>query len=211
MLPLLVSSFHLLWLFDISHLFFVDARPTDALCAHSQLPWAFNSLNQSPCQVAANLGSLCEPTGTYQVPPLDPDEEYSPGDNTPCECNTVFYSLLSACAACQGQSPGTWDVFSELCPSTNIGVFPHNIPSGTLIPHWAYEDVTDLPADTFDISLAQSLGDSPEFPPSGSPPPASSSTTDSSSSFVSTPSNTPTSTTSILDPQTVTPCRVRDP
>ncbi|KZT35796.1 hypothetical protein SISSUDRAFT_1064176 [Sistotremastrum suecicum HHB10207 ss-3] len=203
MLPLLVSWFHLIWLLNIPPPFFIGARPTDTLCARSQLPWSFNSLDQSPCQVAANLGAICEPSGTYQVPALPPGQEYHPGDNTTCECNTVFYSVISACAACQGEPPGSWSVFVASCPFVNIGVFPKNIPSGTLIPHWAYENITNLSTETFDISLAQSLGDTPEFGSSGTvtPPTSSSTKSSSSSTVVSTPNITPT--TSPIIPQTV--------
>jgi hypothetical protein len=84
----------------------------------------FNSLDQDPCVVAAYLQSTCsggcqyyylprvyEPCrlvsfAAFTVPALPPGYEYS-GPDVPdgtdlCECNTVVYSLLSACDACQG-------------------------------------------------------------------------------------------------------------
>ena len=39
----------------------------------------------------------------FIFPPLAPGEVYrGPDTDTSCQCNTVFYSLLSACGACQG-------------------------------------------------------------------------------------------------------------
>ncbi|KAI0249314.1 hypothetical protein BJV78DRAFT_1228690 [Lactifluus subvellereus] len=47
--------------------------------------WTSNSFGQNPCIVAAYLMATCN--GGY--------------DGDLCKCNTVVYSLLSACDACQ--------------------------------------------------------------------------------------------------------------
>jgi len=82
----------------------------------------YNSLQQSPCDIAAKLAGVC--TGRsgsfisqfqitalllvtdFTIDPLDgPGDSYnipSADQMTKCMCNTVFYSLLAACCACQG-------------------------------------------------------------------------------------------------------------
>ncbi|KAJ7940440.1 hypothetical protein B0H13DRAFT_11869 [Mycena leptocephala] len=72
------------------------AQPsTNATCSPS-FAWSFNSLKQSPCLVAAYLGSVCDQG------PLADDLSYYQGPTVaqvnPCACSSVFYSLLSACA-----------------------------------------------------------------------------------------------------------------
>lgn len=91
---------------------------------------AFNSLQQSPCLVALALENKCN--SSSEIPSLWPHEslnspmyevvqlpvletpQYSPPTQEqfsadpsiePCFCNTVYYSMLSACALCQG---GGW-------------------------------------------------------------------------------------------------------
>jgi len=60
-----------------------------------------------------------------------------------CGCNTVMYSLLSACDACQGNPWIPWSEYTSNCtilmpPST----FPNPIPPETHVPQWALIDVT---------------------------------------------------------------------
>ncbi|KZS96129.1 hypothetical protein SISNIDRAFT_451821 [Sistotremastrum niveocremeum HHB9708] len=148
-----------------------------APCTQAQLPWAFNSLNQSPCLVAADLGAVCSSTGTYTVPALGAGQFYTPSTaDTHCECSTVTYSLLAACSLCQGQTPSTWTFYDENCTSISPSVFPLPIPSGVTVPHWAFQDVNS--SGNFNATLAQADGDSPE---STAPAPSSTSTSSSSS------------------------------
>jgi hypothetical protein len=84
---------------------------------------SFNSINQNPCLVAAYLESTCNegsqssssrtpaspssPRAEFNLPAIEPGNSYS-GPTTDdekdlCKCNTVVYSLISACGACQGQ------------------------------------------------------------------------------------------------------------
>ncbi|TFK62711.1 hypothetical protein BDN72DRAFT_377456 [Pluteus cervinus] len=120
--------------------------------------WTFNSLGQSPCDVASALGGVC--TGLYSVTPISPTQIYAGPTlalaNT-CLCSTAFYSMLSACAFCQFSAYESWDLFSFNCTSTNDGIgFPLPIPQGFAIPAYAYIDVTN-PANggTFNLTLAQ--------------------------------------------------------
>ena len=46
------------------------------------------------------------PTG-FAIAPVPQGKSYrgpDGGESDPCECNTVVYSLVSACGACQGAS-----------------------------------------------------------------------------------------------------------
>lgn len=66
-----------------------------------------NSRGQNPCLIAAYLNSAClaDPTDAY-VYPLPDDYHYiSPTVQfaTPCQCSTVFYSMIGACATCQNR------------------------------------------------------------------------------------------------------------
>lgn len=50
-----------------------------------------------------------ESTSEFEIPQLPPGRHYGGpdvGEDNLCTCNTVAYSLVSACAACQGSS--TW-------------------------------------------------------------------------------------------------------
>ncbi|KAF8491364.1 hypothetical protein F5888DRAFT_1736780 [Russula emetica] len=67
--------------------------------------WSFNSLGQSPCAVAAQLQGVCD-NGEFSIPSLVSGDSYvgptGSNDSTDlCKCNTVVYSLMSACGACQ--------------------------------------------------------------------------------------------------------------
>jgi len=94
----------------------------------------------------------------------------------PCACSSVFYSLLSACADCQSGKLLTWSAFKVNCNTVYPQIFVRGIPSGTAVPHWAYQNVTV--EDGFNSTLAQMQLDAPEStanaqptttaPPSGS-------------------------------------------
>ena len=87
----------------------------------------FNTLNQSPCDVAASLAAVCSPTGRehslayiwpvillellehaeFDLSPLlsgyvyaGPPTEFA----NSCRCSSVYYSMLSACGYCQGRN-----------------------------------------------------------------------------------------------------------
>jgi len=129
--------------------------------------WSYNSLKQNPCDVAATLVSTCY-GGTFSFAPLPFSWKYSgppSGQSNLCQCNTVVYSLISACGGCQGSSWISWPQWSYNCSSTAPpSTFPFAIPDGTRVPHWSYLDVT-LTGD-WNATAAQSAGDSPEAKPS---------------------------------------------
>jgi len=137
--------------------------------ADSEWDWTFNSLNQNPCIIAAYLESACNngeasiyplPQGwTYQGP-SNPDLY---GDDS-CLCNTVTYSLLSACGACQGNDWVTWSEYVYNCTKTlPPSTFPSPVPAGTSVPQWALLDVTF--ENEWDSNKSLAIGDSPEIGP----------------------------------------------
>ncbi|CAK5269648.1 unnamed protein product [Mycena citricolor] len=135
---------------------------TNATCSAASLQWAFNSRLQSPCVVAAYLGGVCD-NGLFTVPALGPSQEYlgpTVAQANQCICSSVMYSVLSACAGCQGRNVLTWSIFSQNCTTTYISRFPEAIPSNTAVPHWAYQNVTIF--DGFNATAAQTQLNAPE-------------------------------------------------
>ncbi|KAG8722164.1 hypothetical protein FRC08_006278 [Ceratobasidium sp. 394] len=134
----------------------VAAQTTNVTCDPS-FDWANNSKGQSPCLVAAFLQALCLPSKQWNVPTLPSGAYYlSPvGNVTGCACASPVYSLMSACAACQGASYITWGEWTANCPSgfINNGSFPFPVPSDTTVPQWAMKVID--PSTSFDIGAAQ--------------------------------------------------------
>ncbi|KAF9234485.1 hypothetical protein BU15DRAFT_52578 [Melanogaster broomeanus] len=135
------------------------AQSSNATCSASY-SWAMNSLRQSPCLVAAYLESQCINSlfqrvcivihnRTYiqgpteiEVPAHPNGQPYIAPSGTRanrCECNTVVYSLVSACGACQGANHLSWQGWIINCNVTadRQVVFPGATPMGTAIPPWA--------------------------------------------------------------------------
>ncbi|KAJ7905709.1 hypothetical protein B0H14DRAFT_22147 [Mycena olivaceomarginata] len=135
---------------------------TNATCSPS-FAWAANSKGQSPCLVAAYLASVCD-DGLFLVPALANNLSYYQGPTVAqansCGCSSVFYSLLSACADCQSGIVLRWSSFKANCNTVYVPIFPDNIPSGTAVPHWAYQNVTV--EDGFNSTLAQMQLNAPE-------------------------------------------------
>jgi len=128
--------------------------------------WSYNTLNQNPCNVAAYLEGECN-GGQFNIQQLPSGRMYggpTAAQSNLCECNTVVYSLVSACGACQGSSWILWSGWSANCTTVSSpSTYPNAIPNGTRVPHWAYLDV--VTGGDWDISAAQSAGDSPEVTP----------------------------------------------
>ncbi|KAJ7680650.1 hypothetical protein DFH06DRAFT_425574 [Mycena polygramma] len=135
---------------------------TNASCSAS-FAWADNSRGQSPCLVAAYLGSVCNSDGLFIVPGLATGGLYEGptlAQANACGCSSVFYSLLGACADCQSADIQPWSKFNENCNTVYPQIFVGNIPPGTAVPHWAYQNVTA--EDGFNSTLAQTQLDAPE-------------------------------------------------
>ncbi|KAG8839431.1 hypothetical protein FRC18_010911 [Serendipita sp. 400] len=119
-----------------------SAQTTSASC-QSGFEWMANSLQQSPCLVAAYLGHQCTPSNSFNVPPLVSDQQYLPPSQqqaNDCQCSSVYYSLLSGCAACQGSSLSSFTTWTKACASNAITIqsYPLTAPNDTRIPSWAY-------------------------------------------------------------------------
>lgn len=146
-------------------------------CSDPSMAWSFNSLSQGPCMVAAFLGAVCN-NGKFEIPALLPQNSYTGpsglDDGDSCKCNTVTYSLLSACAACQEGSWITYPAWITNCTSVSAaGTFSEPIPIGSRVPNWAYLDPTRASDDKWNASAAQLAGDSPEITGSASNVPTS--------------------------------------
>ncbi|KIK18948.1 hypothetical protein PISMIDRAFT_683635 [Pisolithus microcarpus 441] len=90
-----------------------------------------NSRNQNPCVVASYVMGVCS-SGQYFVPVLQPGSTHYIIQNTPtaCECNTVAYCLISACAICQNASSIKYGFFAVYL---NLILFVHEIHSSCII------------------------------------------------------------------------------
>ncbi|KAJ1311387.1 hypothetical protein OPQ81_009879 [Rhizoctonia solani] len=115
----------------------------------SQL-WSLNSVGWTPCLVSAHLSAQCTTDNSWGVPAVGTQGPYAPPNGTyanNCRCNSVQWNLLSACSMCQGGSANTWQRWTVNCSSTvtttpSEGGYPLPIPSGVLVPNWAYYDFT---------------------------------------------------------------------
>lgn len=138
----------------------VVAQDTNVVC-QAQFDWMDNSRHQNPCLVAAYVQSVCS-NGQWTVLSLSPGTHYAgpyADQANACECNSVTYNLVAACSICQNATWISWSSWTFNCSAIAFG-YPEDIPSGTAIPNWAYQDVTTT--DNFNVTLAQSVGDAPE-------------------------------------------------
>ncbi|XP_006456981.1 hypothetical protein AGABI2DRAFT_122853 [Agaricus bisporus var. bisporus H97] len=162
------------------------------ICDVADVDWAFNSAGSSPCQVVAALGGACTPgSSEWTIAPLPLGQVYVPSVSPDaCQCSTVTYSMLSACAACQGEKWLDFNQYSENCTSVSLSVFPVALPAGVKVPSWAYNNL-ELTSNTFDPEVARPLAGAPESSvvvsgTSSSVPTSSISTTVSAHTFVPT-------------------------
>jgi len=115
------------------------------------------------------LQGVCD-NGAFVIPSLTLDD-YSyigptgSGDATDlCKCNTVVYSLMSACDACQGANWFSWKTWKVNCTTVDPPqTYSNTIPSGTRVPEWAFIDVTK--EGIWDPILAHQLGNQVEISP----------------------------------------------
>jgi hypothetical protein len=121
------------------------AQSTQVTTCSPEYAWASNSKQQNPCLVAAYLETTCLgqpyiipaiPAGTHYIPP-------TAATANPCLCNTVYYSLISACGGCQGRTYSNWTAWSGNCSQIFVTKFPRDIPPATEVPTWAYLNVTE--------------------------------------------------------------------
>jgi len=170
-------------------------------CMLASFQWSYNSHHQSPCSIAASLLGVCN-GGTYQVQPISPGHLYlgpTLDNANGCQCSTVAYSVLMACAACQNASITAWSVWSTNCAKVFIDSFPEPIPTGISVPGYAYLDVKA--SDTFDPNIASrnaNLTESTAVPE----PTTTTSSAQSTSSSIPTATPSVSSSSSSVDPRT---------
>ncbi|KAJ8588686.1 hypothetical protein M405DRAFT_874248 [Rhizopogon salebrosus TDB-379] len=132
--------------------------------------WMDNTLNQNPCLISSYLASAClsqlgsseitsslaalgvtaaSPGAMYPGPSADTANE--------CMCNTVTYSMISACGACQNGTVESWSAYKFNCTMPYYSTFPMNIPNGTVVPHWAYLDVVNAPESSAPVQSTSSI------------------------------------------------------
>ncbi|KAH7913751.1 hypothetical protein BJ138DRAFT_1111200 [Hygrophoropsis aurantiaca] len=171
----------------------ISAQSSDVDCMPSYT-WAYNQKNQSPCVVASYLEGVCNGNG-WSVPALPPGDLYlgpTEAQAQQCECNTVVYSLISACGACQNASFIGWTEWTDNCTSQSPSSgYPETIPAGTEVPGWAYlaldNDYWNATAAQEDLSAPASTAGSTPSASAISPP--SNSIISSSSTSTSTKSS----------------------
>lgn len=159
--------------------------------------WTFNSKGQSPCLVSAHLQSECG--SAISVNEIPPGIHYTgPGLSNAnlCNCNTVVYSLTSACGSCQGRAVQNWTRWANNCPNNAqfISEFPKDIPASVEVPAWAYINVTASGGQLWNPIEAKIIAD--QIPPAASESSVShsstptGSSTDSGVKFTSTSAST---------------------
>ncbi|KAF9790650.1 hypothetical protein BJ322DRAFT_404530 [Thelephora terrestris] len=144
--------------------------PPEAASCNRGWNWNQNSLGQDPCHVASMLQTACRNgsdtngpqslNGSYYTPP---QEERS--EDLKCECDTVTYSLIMACMTCQGGQSYSWIEWAHECNTTHVAQYPFDIPNGTAIPRWAFYNITTLPDQDYNATVAEAIGRDPEATP----------------------------------------------
>lgn len=138
-----------------------------------EFDWMSNGKGDSPCLVAAQLAEVCTTRG-FTLEALQPGYIYlgpTRAQVNACRCSSVYYSLLSACAECQGNTHLRWTAYNGNCTDVYLENYPNPIPIGVSVPHWAYLDVSI--DDNFNATRAEAA----VGPESTAPPRASSTQT----------------------------------
>lgn len=134
--------------------------------------WTYNTLEQAPCTTAGYMAAECS-DGSFTIPKLVAGNHYTgPTADDKCQCNSVLYSVISACAGCQKGTWLTYDQWTANCSKPPaMSTFPQSITNETRVPAWAFLNVT--PSEPWDNITACNFGGSPEsvgtFRPSFAP------------------------------------------
>lgn len=105
----------------------------------------------------------CFTAPEYDVSALLPDQHYigpTAAIANQCQCSTVMYSMMGGCSACQNATIISWASWSAACTSVFVDIFPQDIPAGTSVPGWAFDNVTAT--GTFDPQAALAETNLPE-------------------------------------------------
>ncbi|KAF9647146.1 hypothetical protein BDM02DRAFT_2802311 [Thelephora ganbajun] len=157
--------------------------------------WNRNSLGQDACLIGSMLDASCRGLVLYNYPPLNATQYYLPprkdhSGDLMCDCNTVMYNLYMACSSCQGGQIYSWTMWVPACDSVYVTQYPIDIAQGTAVPRWAYYNITSLPTQTYNETVAISIGRDPEELPKQISTMLSESSTGTSGKFTLTKSST---------------------
>ncbi|KAI0717153.1 hypothetical protein C8Q76DRAFT_425626 [Earliella scabrosa] len=129
---------------------FICEAATTVRCL-SQYDWMNNVKNQSPCLIASWSVVPCK-ENSWIIPAISSAPYTGPLPGSAlfqCQCNTVHYSLVAACGACQGfhgdEGAVNWTSFRVNCPPDTIqgAMYSLDVPPETAFPPWAYLDLKD--------------------------------------------------------------------
>ncbi|KAI0352710.1 hypothetical protein OH77DRAFT_752431 [Trametes cingulata] len=122
-----------------------DSLPQEwPTCSNPAFSWMNNEKGQTSCDVMQQLLAFqCD--GDMGAGPAGAPQRLQ---DTPCVCNTVMYSLVSACSMCADWSQISWTEYSQR--------YPAPVPPGASIPAWAYLGLTN---NQFNVQAAQSRAD----------------------------------------------------
>ncbi|KAI0785565.1 hypothetical protein C8Q75DRAFT_809165 [Abortiporus biennis] len=121
-----------------------------------------NSLGQNPCLVNSYIDGSCFSDGDWTTSKVPGDGKTYQGPDSDtansCTCSSVAFSLVSACAICQGAPAIQWSDYIANCSSSEVtnGGYPNGIPAGTAVPAWAFTTI-DTEADEWDEDAAKTL------------------------------------------------------
>lgn len=155
------------------------ARTANATCS-SASQWMDNAQGDDPCKIASALLGKCQSNGVYYVPPTSTGLPYLPPSKqqvNPCQCNTVAYSLMSACAVCQDGTFPDFITWTSNCPPVLVEYqgYPNQTTSNLNVPSYAFLPLTSN--NEFNVAGAKALATTPT---------SSSQTTSTMTSFLST-------------------------
>ncbi|KAI6045415.1 hypothetical protein EDC04DRAFT_56977 [Pisolithus marmoratus] len=146
------------------------AQYSNVACSASY-SWASNSLDQNPCTVASYLEFQCD-RGGFTVAALSPNAYYigpNVNESNPCQCNAVVYSLVCACAACQGAKYVSWSSWTTNCGSNISESLPSPPPLDTVVPSWAYLSIGN--DGSWNATAAKKNATATQLLPTASPTP----------------------------------------
>ncbi|KIJ28828.1 hypothetical protein M422DRAFT_37206 [Sphaerobolus stellatus SS14] len=127
-----------------------DQPDQPAVCTDATANWTFNQKGVSPCDLAASIDHVCFPSDTAYPWLLNLTDQNNnayggpiEGFSNKCDCSTVQYALMAACAFCQDGGIDPWGVWSANCSESDISIasFPLDF-DGTDIPIWAFVNLT---------------------------------------------------------------------
>lgn len=134
---------------------------TNATC--TQDSFLTNDEGVNPCELAVKLEGACF-NDNFFLRNLPEGQEYNgpaPDTSNTCQCSSVTYSVVMACAACQGGSITPWLQWSANCVPDQIAIGSYPVPlQNVSVPAWAFANVSA--SGTFNPNEASASASLPE-------------------------------------------------